>query len=148
MSSAEVTQLVEKAVGAMGSKPCWKKYLTPGLQHLIPWRAIVILSLSLASIFISALIYAFSFLLFPPVLFNPSSHHSHQRGLWAASLQPMFPKSLDWGAPMRQQLIPVSVICLSSSIESYNKPQERDINEECRLITPESVENCVKMAQQ
>lgn len=49
---------------------------------------------------------------------------------------------------MRQQLIPVSVICLSSSIESYNKPQERDINDECRLITWESVKNCIKMAQQ
>lgn len=87
-----------------------------------------------------------SFLLFSPVLFNPFSYHSHQCGPWAAFLQPVFLKSLDWGAPIRQQLIPVSVICLSSSIESYNKPRERDINDECRLITQESVENCIKMA--
>jgi len=60
----------------------------------------------------------------------------------------MFLKSLDWGAPMSQQLIRVSVICLSSSMEYYNKPQERDINDECRLITWESEENCIKMAQQ
>lgn len=58
------------------------------------------------------------------------------------------PKVPGRGAPARQQLIPVSVICLSSSIESYNKPRERDINDECRLITRESAENCIKMAQQ
>lgn len=61
--------------------------------------------------------------------------------------QPVFLKSLDWGVPMRQQLISVSVILLSS-IESYSKSWERDINDKCRLITQESVENCIKMAQQ
>lgn len=66
----------------------------------------------------------------------------------AASFQPVLLKFLGRRAPVRQQLIPVSVICLSPSIASYNKPQERDINDECRLITRESAENCVKMAQQ
>lgn len=79
---------------------------------------------------------------------QPSFYHSHHCGLWAASFQPVLLKFLGRGAPVRQQLIPVSVICLSPSIASYNKPRERDINDECRLITQESVENCIKMAQQ
>lgn len=68
-------------------------------------------------------------------------------GLWAASVQPVLPKSLDWGAPIRQQLISASVICLSSSIESQNKPQEKDINDECKLIVLKSKKNYIRMAQ-